>query len=358
MPITLLSLVVFATCVSSESAIYKQRMLKIKNSVNYKDGKFINLIPTTVSKSGTFFKTLKKFICGEEELEPITPLPVVTTDKKTIEGNKNKFSVTWIGHSTSLISLDGMLILTDPIFSNSASSLPLAPKRFHNRLPISVEGLPYIDIVLISHDHYDHLDYDTIIKINPKTGVFYTPLGVGAHLEKWGVAPEKIIEFDWWESGVHKSGIKLVAGPARHFSGRMITDKDNTQWASWIIIGKKHRVFFSGDSGYFETFSEIGKKYGPFQVTMLEMGAYNKFWPEIHMNPEEAVKAHMDLRGEILLPIHWGTFSLSTHDWREPIERLIVEAKKKGVQISTPVVGESIVYKKNVPNSKWWRSTL
>jgi L-ascorbate metabolism protein UlaG (beta-lactamase superfamily) len=229
----------------------------------------------------------------------------------------------------------------------------MGPKRFPYSNYMDVDLLPHVDAVLISHDHYDHLDYKTILNLKDQVDRFYVPLSVGAHLEEWGIPSEHIIELNWWESVNHEN-LTFIFTPSRHFSGRAITDRFSTLWGSWIIQGAASRVFFGGDSGYYQGFKEIGEKYGPFDLTFLECGAYNENWADIHMAPEETVQAHMDLKGKFLMPIHWGKFNLSLHPWKEPIERAIKKGNDLGVRILTPPVGSINELSDNLKTPRWW----
>jgi len=259
-----------------------------------------------------------------------------------------------LGHSTILMKIRGQFWLTDPVFSERASPMQwMGPKRFHQP-PISIADLPPIQGVILSHDHYDHLDYAAIMQLAEKTEHFLTPLGVGNRLIQWGLAPEKIQQLSWWES-TSIGDIQFVATPAQHFSGRSLRDRDQTLWASWTILTPDLRVFFSGDSGYFSGFKEIGERYGPFDLTLIETGAYDKLWPDVHMQPEESLQAHLDLRGNYLLPVHNGTFDLSLHAWYEPFERIVSLANNHGVRISTPQMGEAVDIKEPQTGSSWWR---
>jgi L-ascorbate metabolism protein UlaG (beta-lactamase superfamily) len=261
-------------------------------------------------------------------------------------------TVRWLGHSTLIIEIEGKRILTDPIWSERASPVQFAgPKRFTPPL-IPLDELPPIDAVVISHDHYDHLDTATIEALKDHVE-FFVPLGIGAHLESWGVDPERIHEMDWWEEA-KIGGLRVVCTPARHFSGRSLRDRNHTLWASWSIIGEKRRAFFSGDTGLFPELSEIGERLGPFDITMIETGAYNQRWANMHMGPEQAVIAHRALRGKILLPIHWGLFNLALHSWVEPAERLRVVARRDGDLIAQPRPGVLLTMQLPVPQEKWW----
>lgn len=258
-----------------------------------------------------------------------------------------------LGHSTILMKLHGEFWLTDPVFSERASPMQWAgPKRFHQP-PISIAELPPIKGVILSHDHYDHLDYAAILQLADKVEHFLTPLGVGDRLIAWGISPAKVQQLDWWQSTtVHD--IEFVATPAQHFSGRSMHDRDRTLWASWTILTQDQRIFFSGDSGYFPGFKEIGDKYGPFDLTLMETGAYDKQWPDVHMQPEESLQAHLDLRGKYLLPIHNGTFDLALHAWYEPFERIVSLAAAQGVQTTTPVMGEAVDITSPQAGQAWW----
>ena len=266
-----------------------------------------------------------------------------------------------LGHSTMLLKLRGGLWITDPVFAERASPVQWAgPKRFHAP-PIALEALPKLRGVILSHDHYDHLDRDTVIALADKVDVFLTPLGVGDRLIAWGVDAAKVRQFDWWE-GTSIDGLRFVATPAQHFSGRGLFDGDRTLWASWTILDEPAheaplRVFFSGDSGYFDGFAEIGRRFGPFDVAMMETGAYNEQWPYVHMQPEETVQAFEDLRGRWLLPIHNGTFDLSMHGWTEPFERVSALSAGRGIALTTPRMGERLDLSAPHAAMPWWRES-
>ncbi|MBI3285756.1 MAG: MBL fold metallo-hydrolase [Burkholderiales bacterium] len=258
-----------------------------------------------------------------------------------------------LGHSTVLLKLRGEFWLTDPVFSERASPLSwLGPKRFHQP-PISLDQLPPIKGVILSHDHYDHLDKAAILQLADKVEHFLTPLGVGATLIAWGIDPAKVQQLAWWQSTV-VHGIRLVATPAQHFSGRGLSDRDKTLWASWVILDDDLRIFFSGDSGYFPGFKQIGEQYGPFDLTLIETGAYDAQWPDVHMQPEQTLQAHLDLHGKYLLPIHNGTFDLALHAWYEPFERIVALAAQGGVKLSTPQMGEAVDIAEPPSGKRWW----
>lgn len=251
-------------------------------------------------------------------------------------------AVSWYGHSSTLIEVDGYRVLTDPIWSDRCSpSRVVGPRRLHAP-PVPLEALPAVDAVVISHDHYDHLDIDTVRGLaRTQRAPFLVPLGIGAHLRKWGIPEARIVELDWNES--HRIGdLTIVCAPARHFSGRFL-QRNTTLWASWVVIGPGHRAFFGGDTGYTKSFSEIGSEHGPFDLTLLPVGAYNPGWPDIHMNPEESVRAHLDMtESGLLVPIHWATFRLAPHPWAEPVRRLLAAADPAGVQVAVPKPGQRV----------------
>lgn len=228
-------------------------------------------------------------------------------------------------------------------------------KRYSGTFSLERDDLQEIDAIIISHNHYDHLNYKSIMQLKDRAKHFYVPTGVAQYLIKWGVSPSKISEHNWWDE-ITFDNIKLVCAPARHFSGRGMTDRDSSLWCSWLILGQETKIFFSGDSGYTPHFKEIGDKYGPFDLTLMECGQYDPRWSAIHMLPEETVQAHIDVKGELLLPIHWGAFTLALHEWSDPIERVTKEANRLGVKITTPQIGESITLKStNYPSSAWWK---
>jgi L-ascorbate metabolism protein UlaG (beta-lactamase superfamily) len=292
----------------------------------------------------------------EYEPKPRTALPLRWIPQSDFV-NADGAGLYRLGHSTVLIRLDGAYLLTDPVFSRRASPVPWAgPERFHPS-PISIRELPQLKAVVISHDHYDHLDRDSIIALQGKADYFVVPLRVGDHLRRWGIDDSRIIELNWWEH-TDLGSIRLTATPARHFSGRGLLDRDRTLWASWVIRGGQANLFFSGDSGYFDGFRTIGRRLGPFDVTMIEAGAYNPAWAAIHMLPEHSLQAHLDLAGQLMLPIHNSTFDLSNHDWFEPLEALDDLAIRHDVPLLTPMFGEPVSLNSPAAFHAWWRESM
>lgn len=336
---------------------------RMQQSPYYEKGKFNNLIPTFLKLTfADNFKIMREMMKSNNETTPDQEIQVLPVSPESLqkltaypEGIAGK--VIWFGHSALLLELEGKRLLLDPMFGNAPSPFPaFGGKRFTKKLPIELEDLPPIDAVFFSHDHYDHLDYGSIQRLKNKVGRFFVPLGVACHLVRWGVAPDRIQEFDWGEH-TDWEGLSLTCMPARHFSGRGLSNRNGSLWCSWVIGGQTARVFFSGDSGYGPHFKEIGEKYGPFDLTLMECGQYNTRWAPIHMVPEDTVQAHIDVRGNLMIPIHWGAFKLALHDWRDPVERAVREAEKRGTKIATPRIGEPVLIgSENYPVNPWWRS--
>ncbi|MBS1660444.1 MAG: MBL fold metallo-hydrolase [Bacteroidetes bacterium] len=325
-----------------------KRLERIQKSRHYDGKEFKNLSPTTVSVKGvSFFKVLWEFMHKPKSAVPSKPVPVVKTDLGGLEDG----SIVWFGHSSYLLKLGGKVVLVDPVFSGNASPFKWFAKEFAGTEAYGVGQLPsWIDVVVLSHDHYDHLDYKTIVKIKERVGCFYVSLGVGSHLEAWGI--ENIVELDWWES-VEIGKWRLTATPGRHFSGRNLK-RNRTLWSSFVLEAEGWRLFLGGDSGYDEHFKVIGEKFGPFDLALLECGQFGKYWPHIHMFPKEVVQAARDLRAQVLMPVHWAKFSLSLHPWNEPIREMTMEAERVGQRVTTPMIGEVVVLGKHYPTGVWW----
>jgi L-ascorbate metabolism protein UlaG (beta-lactamase superfamily) len=330
--------------------------LRFKASGHYENNKFHNLIPTELDMGWrNVLNMSKQYFKGNPNKSPKKALPQKELDT-AFWNSKTDDMLMWFGHSAFLLKLNGKNILLDPMLGESPAPHPtIGTKRYSKSLPVEIEGLPLIDLILISHDHYDHLDYESILSLKEKTEMFFVPLGVGAHLAKWGVDSAKIREFNWWDEASFKS-VELVFTPARHFSGRKLGNNFTSMWGSWVIKGDSSKIYFSGDSGYGPHFKEIGEAYGPFDLALMECGQYNQNWNEIHMMPEETVQAAIDVQSEVFMPIHWGAFTLALHDWNEPPSVSTKTAFKKSVRCITPLIG-SVMSLKALPQQadEWWR---
>ncbi|AKM80841.1 TPA: hypothetical protein DDX46_05020 [Candidatus Saccharibacteria bacterium] len=325
-----------------------------QRSPNFKNGKFVNQIPTSMGmKPAEIISIIRDQIKSAPNRQPSRRL---TPEHLDTSKQPKEPQITWFGHSAFLLQINDKNILLDPMFGKSPSPIPaIGPQRFSNELPANPEDLPLIDAVVISHDHYDHLDYPSIKKLNSKTTMFFVPIGLAAHLRKWGVNSERITELDWWDERTFE-GLSLICTPSRHFSGRTLTDRSTTLWASWVIRTDDTSIFFSGDSGYGPHYKQIGKQYGPFDLTLLECGQYDPRWSTIHMTPEQTIQAHKDLRGKRMIPMHWGAFVLALHDWTEPVERALAAGAKVDATIITPRIGETVAFKaNNYPTEAWWK---
>ena len=306
--------------------------------------------------SGSSMSLMGELLFGGRKRVPKAPLPVENPLNVWATPPASGLRVTWLGHSTLFIESEGARILTDPVFGEHASPVSfVGRKRFHP-VPVTIEQLPPLDAVLLSHDHYDHLCRGTIRKLAAMRVPFVTSLGVGARLEKFGVDPLRITELDWWESHTLANGtMTLTATPAQHFSGRGLRDRNQTLWSSWVLATENRKLFFSADTGLTDDLATIGERFGPFDLTMLEIGASHPAWGDIHLGPMNAVKAFEMLGGGPLLPIHWGTFDLALHSWKEPAETLFGLAEKAGVRIVTPPIGRPIEPDQSGPATPWWR---
>jgi L-ascorbate metabolism protein UlaG (beta-lactamase superfamily) len=334
-----------------------ERLERILRSPQYSDGAFRN--PSSQFKpaglGGGPLAFLRETLRDRDRRRPASPVPLHPTTAADLAAPPvSGLRVTWLGHSSVLTEIDGARILFDPVWGERCSPFSfLGPKRLHPA-PLSQADLGPVDAVVVSHDHYDHLDLPSIRALATTGTLFAVPLGVGAHLESWGVPAARIAELDCNES-VEVKGITLTATPAQHFCGRVLR-RGMTLWASWVAAGPRHRVFHSGDTGYFDGFAKIGASYGPFDVSMIQIGAYSKYWPDVHMTPEEGVRAHLDLSGGALLPIHWGTFNLALHPWEEPAEQTLAAGSAAGIGVAAPLPGQPFEPGAGLPAEPWWQT--
>jgi len=308
-------------------------------------------------KGMSFFRMMREYRNRPEDTTPANALPSVRTDLGALPDEG--LWLVWFGHSSYLLKWEGLTILVDPVFSGHAAPVSFMAKAFPGSDVYGVAEMPPVDILLITHDHYDHLDYRTVMALQPKVGRYITSLGVGAHLEYWGVSPDKIVELDWWEGvtvpggGPEREALTFTAAPARHFSGRGFR-RGGTLWSSFAVNGSGHSVYLGGDSGYERHFLEIGDRFGPVDLAILECGQYGKNWPLIHMKPEETVRAAAELRAAALLPVHWGKFTLSLHPWNEPVKRVLAAAKEFALPVMTPMIGEVVRVGAEFHSAVWW----
>ena len=301
----------------------------------------------------SFGAILADFLFPPGDRRPDEPLPEHALDAAALAEKSEAVRFAWLGHSTILLELDGQRVLIDPVFAQRASPVPFTATRFQPPAwPLSALT-DAVDAVVISHNHYDHLDEPSIRQLARGGAVFLVPLGVGEQLATWGIAADRVIELDWWDS--HALGrLTLTATPAQHFSGRGLTDRNKTLWASWVAAGTAGTVFFSGDSGYGPHYRAIGEALGPFDLTFIENGAYSTNWPFVHHFPEQAVQAHRDLRGRLMVPVHWGMFALGPHPWEEPAQRAAAESDRLGVDLLAPQIGQLLAIDGELPRDRWW----
>ena len=335
-----------------------EEMVEFEKTGHYKEGQFQNYHQTSRGFSwDVFWSTMKEYYKDNPNRDPAVKVPFIKQDSTQLEITKQVSKLIWFGHSAFLLQLDGRNILLDPMLGETPSPVKwLSRPRYNDHLPLEIAELPAIDFVFISHDHYDHLDYETIEQLYAKVKHFVVPLGVGAHLKAWGIEDEKIHEYDWWTDD-EIEGLKFAFAPTRHFSGRGVLNHNSTLWGSWIIKGEHQKIYFSGDGGYDDHFKKIGEKYGPFDIAMVECGQYNKNWKQIHMQPEESAQAIKDLNAKVGVPIHWGAFTLSLHDWYEPPVRIKEAADSIGVRVVTPKIGEIMNLDSiTIGYNPWWES--
>jgi len=348
--IALLVTVAATGCTAFGGTVEGGRLARAQQSPQWHDAHFENPQPMWSDARSALLRLV--FGPSPPAVEPEASIPIVHTDALGTPPASG-LRITWFGHSSALIEIDGAKVLVDPLWSERASPATWAgPKRWYAP-PLALSELPEVDAVVISHDHYDHLDEATIVTMKSWRTVFVVPLGVGAHLTRWGIPESHIVELDWWQS-VRVGGIDLVATPARHASGRLGSKSDKTLWAGYAVIGPQHRAWYSGDTGLHDDLPRIGERLGPFDVTLIEAGQYDADWPDIHLGPELAVEAHRQVRGKVMIPVHWGLLRLANHGWTEPVERVLAAARCRGVDVLTPRPGESIEPTLHVAMAQWW----
>jgi len=332
-----------------------ERLARMRANAHFHDGHFVNDRPP----AGYTWADAKALFVGQffgnEVREPPAAIPIVSVDPAALQATPAPgLRAFWIGHASVYVELDGVRLLVDPIFSNYASPFDIGPRRFHPP-PIALADLPPVDAVLITHDHYDHLDMHTVQQLATRGTVFFVPLGIGAHLAAWGVSEAQIRDLEWWQESALR-GVRVVSTPSRHYSGRGLTDKDATLWTSWSVIGATHRFYVSGDTGYSDHFARIGERFGPFDMAFVKIGAYGPGapWLDIHMSPEDAVRANRDVRARRMFPVHWGTFNLAFHDWNEPVQRALAAAAANQVELVTPRIGEVVDADQPFTSTPWY----
>ena len=334
------------------------RLERMQASQMWQDNSFRNrhpILPGLRDRDGPR-PTLKEFLFGGGRRAPKGPLPVHDPRAAWLKPPDTGLRATWLGHSTVLLEMDGARVLTDPVWGARASPSRIAGPKRYQPVPVALKALPPVDVVVISHDHYDHLCFPTIRALARQNVPFVTSLGVGAHLQAWGVAPERITELDWWESHtVPGTGLTVTAAPSQHFSGRGLKDRNATLWSSMVMRSERHGVFFSGDTGLTTEYAAIRERLGPFDLVMLEVGAFHPAWGDIHLGPEHALEALELLGGGAFLPVHWGTFSLALHDWDEPAETVLKLGTQQGRQLVMPRLGEAVEPARVEGVTPWWR---
>lgn len=333
----------------------KEDQLRYAQSENWKNGKFQNFKPTKVLENfWDIGPILYQQLTNREKREPKAPLPIIPFNKESFLAPSEETKIIWYGHSVVLMNMMGKTILIDPMLgSNAAPISPKPVKRFSDNSLELIDDFPDLDIVLMSHDHYDHLDYDSIQKLIPKTKQFFVALGVKRHLVKWGVSEDKIQEFDWWDSQ-NIEGIDITFTPTQHMSGRGLTDRCKSLWGGWVFKSRKDNIWFSGDGGYGTHFKEIGEKLGPFDFAFMECGQYNEKWPAIHSLPFQSIQALKDAKANKGMPVHWAGFSLAMHSWTEPAKEFTKFAKEENLEISLPKLGQLFTIEEDLSDNKWW----
>lgn len=329
------------------------RRAAMEASPRWRGDRFENPLPRAPMP---FWESLVTWARGAANTRPDGPVPIVTRSGRDFSSPPaSGLRITWLGHSTSLVEIDGARFLLDPMWGERASPFRwVGPRRFHPP-PLPLSELPPVDAVVISHDHYDHLDHGTVVALRDRVPLWVVPLGVGAHLERWGVPDARIVERDWWGEVV-VGGVRVVATPARHFSGRsvLMLRQDQTLWAGWVLAGPSRRVYYSGDTAMFPGFADIGARLGPFDAVLLDTGAYHRLWADVHLGPEQAVAARQAIGSGLFVPVHWGTFDLAIHSWTEPVERVLAAAAAARIPVAVPRPGESVEPAEPPAVTRWW----
>ena len=334
--------------------IQSKDKVKYIRSKHWDGQKFVNLTMTTMDiELSTLPKLLYRQFTNTKVRSPQKPIPVQPFDAATFNSHLHLPKFIWYGHAVLLLQLNGKNLLIDPMFGSDTTPIaPVTSKRFSENTLAIIDQLPPIDAVLITHDHYDHIDYASIQKLKGKVDTYFVSLGAARHFESWGIAPTTIQEFDWWDD-IEFHGIKITFTPSRHFSGRGLFDRAKVLWGGWVFQTNQHTIYWSGDGGYGEHFKLIDEKFGPFDWAFMECGQYNEAWRQLHLFPEESVQAGIDAKGKICIPYHWGGFALAMHPWKEPVERFVMAAKEVELGICTPQIGEVVVLG-DEPSEEWW----
>jgi len=330
-----------------------ERLEKVKNSPNYKNGKFQYAVETSdLGEDTSMYEMFNEFFFNKSKrIKPSSEIPSVKSDLKNLKSDEN--IIVWLGHSSFFLQVDGKKVLIDPVLSQYASPVKFFNKSYKGSSVYTADDIPNIDYLFISHDHYDHLDYETVTKLRPKIKKVITALGVGAHFEHWGYDNNIIVEKDWNKTIVLDERFEVTLTPSRHRSGRGVKS-NQTLWGSFVFKTPSMKIFYSGDTGYGPHFKDIGNTYGPFDIAIMECGQYSKYWRSSHMMPEEVVQASLDLKAKKLMPGHWAKFALSMHDWDEPIIKVIEESKRKNMALLYPLIGEKLDLKEAVTMEAWW----
>ena len=335
----------------------KEQKQKYSQYPNHKKGKFTNLMPQFMVTEAPDF--IDDSLHPKSTRRPNFDIPYIKIDPKSLEQKPKHTRVTWFGHSTLLLEMDGKNILIDPMFGDVPSPVSfIGDKRYSKGLPLTIEELPTIDAVLMTHDHYDHLDYPSILKLKDKVKKFYMPLGMNIHFRTWDVPVSKIEELNWHETATLDS-ISFTLTPSHHYSGRSLNDRFESLWGGWVIKGSLDNIYLSGDGGYGPHFKQIGAEYGPFDFALIECGQYSRYWRQNHLFPEQSVRVAEDVNAKLIMPIHWGAFTLAMHSWTSPVERFLAKAKEFDIPATTPMIGEQIVLGKataTYPTKAWWEN--